>query len=186
MPSSNPNIRVVVTESEKQIIEAKAKQMGKSVSSYLKYLALSSPGANSQPVSQDDPRVSQLEQMVMDIQSQMVYINHKLANLANPIANPEIPATIEEVSQPECDLPLVSPVLPIADLVARLAPKHIELSTTKTDRGRANTLRDLPATLAKIKPSNIAQWTADRDPEGLTWQPTDETREHWRQVNPVD
>ncbi|MEH2009770.1 plasmid mobilization protein [Nostoc sp.] len=178
MPSSKPNIRVVVTEAEKRIIEAKAKQIGKSVSSYLKDLALSSPEANSQPVSQDHPRVSQLEQIVMDVQAQIAEINHKLANLNNPIANPETPATIEEVNQPTVDTPDTL-VLPLADLADRLAPKHIHLSTTKTDRGRANTLRDLPATLAKIKPSNIAQWTADRDPEGLTWQPTDETRGAW-------
>ena len=174
MPSSNPNIRVVVTEAEKRIIEAKAKQMGKSVSSYLKGLALSSPEANSQLVSQYDLKVSQLEEMVMSIQAQIVEINHKLANLANP----ETLATIEEVNQPTVDTQDTS-VLSIADLVDRLTPKHIELSTAKTDRGRANTLRDLPATLSKIKPSNIAQWTADRDPEGLTWEPTDETRSTW-------
>lgn len=170
MPSSKPNIRVVVTESEKQIIEAKAKQAGKSVSSFLKDLALNGryPGVDSQ-----------LEQMILDMQSQITKINQELAKLANSIANSEAEAATEEVSQPEYDLPLVAPVLSIAELADRLAQKHIELSTAKTDRGRVNTLRDLPATLAKIKAANIPQWTADRDPEGLTWQPTDETRKTW-------
>lgn len=64
-------------------------------------------------------------------------------------------------------------------LVKRLAPKHISLSTAKTEKGRLNTLKDLPQVLAGIGKPKLAQWTAERDPEGLTWEPTDETREHW-------
>ncbi|WP_375467786.1 hypothetical protein [uncultured Nostoc sp.] len=40
MPSSNPTLRVVVTEQEKQLIESLAKSVGKSVSTFLKDLAL--------------------------------------------------------------------------------------------------------------------------------------------------
>lgn len=88
MSSNNPQIRVVVTESEKLIIEAKAKQAGKSVSGYLKDLALNY-GEFNQPVSQDDSKVSQLEQQILVMQHQIVDICHKLAKLTNPVANSE-------------------------------------------------------------------------------------------------
>ncbi|MEH2309510.1 hypothetical protein [Nostoc sp.] len=104
------------------------------------------------------------------------------------VVNQPEPIQTQEVYQSVCDTSeslLGSQVTPESlrlstdDLVSRLAPKHVELSTAKTDRGRANVLRDLPATLAKIKDTNMAQWTAERDPEGLSWYPTDESREHW-------
>jgi hypothetical protein len=64
MPSSNPTLRVVVTQSEKVLIESLAKQAGKSVSTYLKDLALGSqPNMVSQPsnpcVATDIAEVSQ-------------------------------------------------------------------------------------------------------------------------------
>lgn len=54
MPSKNPTLRVVVSESEKTVIEAMAKAVGKSVSTFLKDLALGSqqvsqPNEVSQP-----------------------------------------------------------------------------------------------------------------------------------------
>ncbi|MBH8565097.1 hypothetical protein I8748_23420 [Nostoc sp. CENA67] len=93
---------------------------------------------------------------------------------------------IKEVYQGVCtteDKPLVL-TLTMDTLADRLAPRHLSLSTVKTDKGRANILRDLPATLAKIRVGNIAEWTTERDPDGLTWQPTDETRETWVVVQP--
>ncbi|MEH2312174.1 MAG: hypothetical protein V7K35_12390 [Nostoc sp.] len=52
MPSKNPTLRVVVSESEKTVIEAMAKAVGKSVSTFLKDLALGSQPSHqvSQPV----------------------------------------------------------------------------------------------------------------------------------------
>ncbi|MBW4678239.1 MAG: hypothetical protein KME52_30955 [Desmonostoc geniculatum HA4340-LM1] len=84
------------------------------------------------------------------------------------------PCVCDTSDQPGHDLKLTRDAL--AD---RLAPKHISLSTAKTERGRLNTLKDLPQVLTGIGKNKIAQWTTERDPEGLTWEPIDESREYW-------
>ncbi|RCJ36926.1 hypothetical protein A6770_14970 [Nostoc minutum NIES-26] len=95
------------------------------------------------------------------------------------IVNQSEPIQVEEVYHSVCDDKEDPLALTMNALVDRLAPKHLDLSTAKTDRGKANTLRDLPATLAKIRNNNISQWTSERDPEGYSWRPTDEARATW-------
>lgn len=105
MPSHNPQIRVVVTESEKLIIEAKAKQAGKSVSGFLKDLALNY-GEFNQPVSQDDSKVNQLEHQMLVMQHQIADISHKLTNLANPVANSDRESIGVQLLSKKTGLPL--------------------------------------------------------------------------------
>ncbi|MFN6537052.1 MAG: hypothetical protein RM021_011855 [Nostoc sp. EkiNYC01] len=135
-----------------------------------------------------------LEDLVKDAEDYLLLVNRP-----EPIQTKEVYQSVCETSEASLiseisleiptapvEYPSSTPgtlILPISDLADRLAHKHIELSTAKTDRGRANVLKDLPATLAKIKSSNIAQWTTDRDPEMLAWKPMDETRNTWVLVN---
>ena len=69
-------------------------------------------------------------------------------------------------------------------LTDRLAPKHLALSNAKTEKTRANVLKDLPLVLTGMGKSKIAKWTAERDPDGLTWKPTDDAKEHWVTTQP--
>ncbi|MEH2293292.1 plasmid mobilization protein [Nostoc sp.] len=264
MPSIKPKFQVVVSEAEKVIIESKAKLTGKSVSSFLKDLALSYDQI-TQPVTQPDLKVTQLEQQVIIMQAQISDINQKLCNLPNLLPNLEresigvqllskklgMPQDIlrqwakdayqsseemlsvgwnlanrdkqgepwypmstsggiwqrtnptpehEEVTQPiqpvtyseETESTLDNLEVPQVSLETSQEPlvlTRAELAQrfTKTPK-EAQTLAATLSTLggAKMKMKTIADWTAKKDPEGLTWEPIDETREYWRQVNPVD
>jgi len=82
-------LRVVVSDDEASIIESRARLAGKSVSSYLKELGLKEPShtdSYSQEYSQhsqDSAKVSQLECMVLAMQTQLAEVSQQLAKLAN-------------------------------------------------------------------------------------------------------
>lgn len=85
---------------------------------------------------------------------------------------------VKPATQPEVDV-LEPQAISRADLADRLAAKHLELGTAKTDKAKANELANLPLILKDMKLKNCNKWSSARDPEGKAWQPTDDTREEW-------
>ncbi|WP_154655841.1 hypothetical protein [Fortiea contorta] len=90
------------------------------------------------------------------------------------VSQPPEPLGVAEVTEPPKPTELTQDALS-----ARLAPGHVAKQAPKSEKAKANTILDIPAILAKIKPSNMARWTSERDPEGLAWIPSDETRSTW-------
>ncbi|MDZ8066098.1 MAG: hypothetical protein RMY64_10745 [Nostoc sp. DedQUE08] len=105
----------------------------------------------------------------------------QVVNQSEPIQTQEVYQSVCDTSESLLGSQITQEPLRLSKdaLVERLAPKHVSLSTANTDEGRANIRRELPTTLHGIKAAKIPKWTAERDPEGLTWEPTDDTREHW-------
>lgn len=87
-------------------------------------------------------------------------------------------AYLKELAQSETIDPLEEPIttleptrLTISELAKKLAKSPREAQTL------AATLTNLGG--QPMKKDKIATWTASRDPEGLSWLPTDSTREYW-------
>ncbi|MBN4004801.1 hypothetical protein [Nostoc sp. LPT] len=122
-----------------------------------------------------------LEDLVREAEDYLLLVNQP-----EPIQTKEVYQNVCDTSESLLGSQITQEPLRLSTdaLVERLTPKHISLSTAKTERGRLNTIKDLPQVLAGIGKPKIAQWTADRDPEGLIWEPADETRGTWVAIQP--
>ncbi|WP_375510460.1 hypothetical protein [uncultured Nostoc sp.] len=70
-------------------------------------------------------------------------------------------------------------ILPTEKLLERLKQGILAQSNVKTEKGRQNAVANFPQDLAKAKVAKVQLMTAKFDPNGLSWLPTDETRELW-------
>ncbi|MEH2312177.1 MAG: hypothetical protein V7K35_12405 [Nostoc sp.] len=70
-------------------------------------------------------------------------------------------------------------ILTTEQLVDRLKDNILAQSSAKTDKGRLAVINAYPETLNRTKLNRLAAMTAKVDPNGYTWQPTDESRQLW-------
>ncbi|MEH2398698.1 hypothetical protein [Nostoc sp.] len=85
---------------------------------------------------------------------------------------------LEPANHPEVANP-VQQVISKANLAARLTAKWVANSGAKTDETKAKVSTTLSDTLMTKSVNKCPIWTAKFDPEGLSWQPTNATREQW-------